>query len=75
MGDTTKIFDHEIRLVRIETILEDNTIDIKETLNLIKNGLSTQVALNGASIRRLWLVTPVFISILLTGISFAVRYL
>ena len=77
-GQETKIFDHEIRLVKIETTLEDVKGDTDEILTLLKGdngeGLTTKVALNKQSIRRLWmLLTPVFAALVLTGISYAIR--
>ena len=70
MGNETKLFDHEVRLVKIETILEENTKDTKEILLIIKNGLSTQVALNKDNIKRLWWFIPVGIGVATTVFSF-----
>jgi len=65
MGTDTKIFDHEVRLVKIETTLDtvkeditDNTTLTREILDILKGdngcGLNTRVALNEQATNRLW---------------------
>ena len=73
-GQETKIFDHEIRLVKIETTLEDVKGDTKEIIDLLKGtngeGLTTKVALVAQSNKRLWWFVPIGLTVATTVISY-----
>ena len=78
MGDKTTIFDHEVRLVKIETTLEDVKGDTDEILGLLRGdngeGLTTKVALVKQSVNRLWFfVGPMILAMLTTAVSYAVK--
>ena len=73
-GQETKIFDHEIRLVKIETTLKDVKGDTDEILKCLKgdngDGHSTRIALVEQSNKRLWWFVPIGLTIATTVISY-----
>ena len=87
-GDKTTIFDHEIRLVKIETTLEAVKENIDTNTTLTKEGfdkmttllqgdngegLVTKVAKNSQSVNRLWWLIPILMTLGTTVLSYAVK--